>query len=114
MGNPMIYPNLLDMIENSLSRMQSLSVNNELIRKMENFYVNRKKREFYVNFTYAAIKYFNTHWNKAEKYKYAVWGCSPASNSIIDYVECNYPKAELVAGIDTYKAVLPLHRGLGY
>ena len=91
------------MTRNAIFRIENLRENCELVDAVERFYRGRGKREFKLNFTDAAIKYAQEHWNKTDNYEYVVWGCAPASDAIINYYSEHYPNAKLVAVIDTYK-----------
>jgi hypothetical protein len=94
------------MTKNAIARIKKNTVDQILIDSVERFYLGRNKREFRVNFTDAAVRYAQQYWNTMDRYEYAVWGCAPASNAVIDYFDEHYPNAKLVAVIDTYKDMI--------
>ncbi len=93
------------MIKNAIYRIENDNAKQHLINSVESFYLERKKRDYCINFTDSPIRYAQKHWNKSDVYEYAVWGCTPGSNAVIDYFSEHYPNAKLVAVIDTYKDI---------
>ncbi|MFC1827294.1 polysaccharide pyruvyl transferase family protein [Thermodesulfobacteriota bacterium] len=73
------------------------------ILQLDSIYAKRKKREYCID----ALEWFKNqlaeHWDKNTQYRYAVWGVIQHSAVLIDYINKEYPKAKLVAIIDSYR-----------
>ena len=73
------------------------------IYKISNMYNMRQKRAYTRGPITSTINYIENVWDRDSEFEYAVWGVTQVANELINYIQQNYPKAQLKWVIDQSK-----------
>ncbi len=93
----------MELLNSAANRLWDAFKKYESIYKISSFYESREKKQYYIEFVDNTIEFINKNWNKTERIEYALWGVTQTADMIYSYITKNYPKARLVAVIDTSK-----------
>ena len=76
------------------------------MRKIHEFYMCRKKREYIIDAFDSLESFITKTWTDRKfPYKYAVWGLTQIAEVTVSYISRNYPNARLVHVYDKYRKV---------
>lgn len=74
------------------------------VRKIHEFYMNRKKREYHVDAFDSLESFITKTWTDRNfPYQYAVWGLTQIAEVTVSYIRRNYPNARLVHVYDKHR-----------
>ena len=98
------------MISLAISRIESAYTLYSQEQTLEEFYTSRKALSHYYDshdITHKNTKYLETfakeNWSKDSTIKFGLWGITANSEFWIDWICENYPNAEFVMAVDSYK-----------
>lgn len=96
-------------IQNAIKRIRGVYEQYHRANEVEAIYETRKKKDYilfqqtiYNNFEKARC-FLESNYKKDDKFVYSIWGINNAAENFYEYMNSEYPNAELKDAIDTYK-----------
>lgn len=87
-----------------IKRLKNIQDINGEIKIIDDFYSDRKKNDYYreIDKIYQFIK---RRWKDNDKIEYCLWGITPYTEMVYNFIRKEYPDAVLVAVFDKYREV---------
>ena len=96
-------------IQNAIKQIASVYEKYSMAHLVDKVYEDREKKKYIsfqktINNFDKAISYLNKY-NHEEKFIYSIWGVNNVADNFYEYMNCEYPNAEIKNVIDTYKTM---------